>query len=635
MRKNLFKHISLVFLFFILAASMSVISYAQTIKKDKIDIDPDIIILNLDEDEQDLADEYLDILEQLKETIEDFKDYLSDIDETNPCDNAINFEIFEKGLASGLYAEDIKMLKSDIEDYTDNLRNLQRDFRESEDINARDCYRITRSLQRELSILNNLIDKNITSRFVQKLKDEKFANYLKDAILKFTQNILKGHQLTELEKQLTELEEQLEGMEDFEVIEIPPIPAIPEIPEIPPIPVIPDEGRSRVKTIIDLDGTSRESGLAKVYTAVQSVSSPNLPININNPLGGIIILGNNDKKLEAVLNLEVAADSRIREKSFTEASSLEIREDKNGYFVNVSFPKLTDPHTKILNSLLTLSLPSRNHVICKSSFGPIKASNLLNGLVLNSSYAEIKLNDIKGEVKVTNSMNTVELRNINGPLTVTNSYSPIMIYDCSGKMEIANAYAQVSIFNSSGEARIKNSGQTEVQNHKGDINIDNSYGLVKVDNLYGNLKANNNYSPIETNIIKGTVTLGNTYSLVSAVDIEGSLTVENKYGKIDARYLNGPFQIINENGDISVVINNPLKGSSSISAISGTMNIALNKETDIFLKAQTKDGQIKSTYPLKLIDLGNMQSGELILGRGKDSLSLFGNRTDIIIKETK
>ena len=202
-------------------------------------------------------------------------------------------------------------------------------------------------------------------------------------------------------------------------------------------------------------------------------------------------------------------------------------------------------------------------------------------------------------------------------------------------MEIANAYALVSILNSSGEARIKNSGQTEVQNHKGDINIDNSYGLVKVDNLYGNLKAYNNYSPIETNIIIGTVTLGNTYSLVSAVDIEGSLTVENKYGKIDARYLNGPFHIVNENGDISVVIDNPLKGSSSISAISGTMNIALDKETNIFLKAQSKDGQIKSTYPLKLIDIGNIQSGELILGRGKDSLSLFGNRTDIIINETK
>ena len=617
----------LVGLVFFLPLSIS----AQIILEDD---EPGMYILNLDENDQDLADEYLDIIEQLKEIIDDYEDYLADIDEAAPCNDKIDFELFEERLSSGFYAEDVMALKSDIEEYTDNLKKIQTIFQKSDASNARDCYRLTRSLSRELSILNNLIDQNITNRFVTKLQDQEFQNYIRESILKVTEKLLSDNDLAELEKQLKELELQLEDIEEFE---IPPIPAIPEIPEVPDIYVQPDiKVEPRVKTKISVDRDRRESGLAKVYTALQNVTSSSIPVNINNPIGSIVILGDNRKQIEAVLNIEVAAESRSREKEFAESTTLEITSEDNSYIVNVYLPKLTDPHTKILNSQLTINVPSKNLVNCKSSFGPIKVTGLNNGLNLTASYADITLTDIRGDVRMSNSMNPVELRNIHGNIEVTNSYNTIKIYNStSDRMNITNAYSQVAVFNSSGNVVLKNSGLTEIKDHNGDVDIDNSYGVVKVENLYGNLKALNAYSPIETSEIRGAVTLGNIYSLIAAVGIDGSLDAQNKHGKIDARYLNGPINLINENGDISVVIENPLKGTSFINTTSGTTTISLDNRSNIFLKAQTTGGEITRFYPLERTDLGNLLIGELILGKGKDSLSITGNNTKIIIDESR
>ncbi|MBN1213539.1 MAG: DUF4097 family beta strand repeat protein [candidate division Zixibacteria bacterium] len=621
-------------LIFILAGLLFFLPFSISAQVMTVDSDPDLYILNLDEDDQDLAEEYLDIIEQLQEIIEDYEDYLSDIEETAPCDDKIDFELFEEGLSSGLYAEDIMALKKDIEEYADDLKKIQTSFRKSDMADARDCYRLIRSLRRELSILNDLIDQNITNRFVMKLKDAEFQNYLRESILKVTEKLLSEKDLAELDKQLQELGHRLDDIEEFEIPPIPTIPAIPETPENPSRPDI--RILPRVETRISNDRSGKESGLAKVYTALQSVEATTIPVNITNPIGGVIILGDNTKQIEAVLNIEVAADSRSREKDFAEATTLEINSESDGYFVNVSLPRLTDPHTKILSSQLTVNVPSKNHIICKSSFGPIKATGLNNGLNLEASYADITLADIRGDVNVSNSMNPVELRNIYGNIEISNSYNTIKVFDCTAeRMNITNAYSQVSVYNSSGEVVLRNSGLTEIKDHNGNVDIDNSYGIVKVDNLYGDLKALNAYSPIETSEIRGAVTLGNIYSLIAAVDIDGSLEAQNKYGKIDARYLNGPINLINENGDITVVIENPLKGASSISTTSGTATITLDSRSNIFLKAQTTGGEIKSFYPLVLTDRGNLLIGELTLGKGKDSLSITGNNSKIIIDESR
>lgn len=631
MKKNFDKYFGFILILAGLVFIQSLSISAQVINDNDI---PDLYILSLDDDEQDLADEYLDIIEQLKEIIDDYEDYLADIDDDAPCDDKIDFELFSEGLSSGLYAEDIMALKDDIEKYTDNLKKIHNTFRKSSVPDARDCYRLTRSLDRELSILNNLIDKNITNRFVTKLKDREFQEYIKESLLKVTEKLLSEKDLAELEKQLEELGHQLEDIEGFE---IPPIPAIPAIPETPDIYMQPDINvLPRVKTKICIDESGKESGLAKVYTALQSVTSTTIPVNINNPIGGIVILGYNEKQIEAVLNIEVAAESRSREKEFAESTTLEIKLEDDGYLVNINLPKLTDPHTKILNSQLMVNVPSKNHVICKSSFGPIKVTGLNNGLNLEASYADITLTDIRGDVRLSNSMNPVELRNVYGDIEVTNSYNTIKIFNCSSdRMNITNAYSQVAVFNSSGNVILRNSGLTEIKDHNGDVDIDNSYGVVKVDNLYGNLKVLNAYSPIETSEIRGAVTLGNIYSLIAAVGIDGSLKAQNKNGKIDVRYLNGPINLINENGDISVVIENPLKGASSIYTTSGTTTIALDYRSNIFLKAQTTGGEITSFYPLELTDRGNLLIGELTLGKGKDSLSVTGNNAKIIIDESR
>ena len=76
-------------------------------------------------------------------------------------------------------------------------------------------------------------------------------------------------------------------------------------------------------------------------------------------------------------------------------------------------------------------------------------------------------------------------------------------------------------------------------------------------------------------------------------------------------------------------------GASSIYTTSGTATISLDSRSNIFLRAQATGGDIKSFYPLQLIDKGNLVVGELTLGKGKDSLSVTGDNSRIIINESR
>ena len=341
--------------------------------------DPQKIIIDLNSDDQDLADEYIEIIEQLREIIEDYTDYLYDIDEDNPCDNQINFNIFEKALASGQYAEDIGSLKKDIEYYIDDLNEIQKNYKSSKDSEGRHCYRISRSLNRELSILNNLIDQNISSRIVQKLNNKQFQLYLQESILKFAEQFEDGLDLTLLEEQMESLGKKFEDL-DIDVLDIPTFPSVTIPPETPDIP---EFEHPKVQTRVYINDRQKgESGLAKVYNGYLSVSSSKEPIYITNPVGGISIRGTSNSDIEAQLNIEVSADSRIREKKFVSSSGLKVEHYNKTYHVTVELPQLTDPQTKILNSQLIVTLPSNNLVICDNSFGRVDISELDNGMTL-------------------------------------------------------------------------------------------------------------------------------------------------------------------------------------------------------------------------------------------------------------
>ncbi|MFZ5979104.1 MAG: hypothetical protein ACOYVF_00595 [Candidatus Zixiibacteriota bacterium] len=633
MQKKTLKYFGLFFGVLLLVSMTVLPGHSQTYFYSSGDDDENApeLYLDLNSDEQDLADEYLDIIEQLKEIIEDYSTYLSDLDEPDACDDKINFRVFEKGLASGLYAKDIKALKEDIEYYIEDLTQIQAAYKKAEDTDNRHCYRISRSLNRELSILNNLIDQNISNRMVQKLKDKEFQLYLQESILKFVEKLGENLDLSELEKQVESLEAQFDEL-DIENLEIPAIPPMIFIPKTPDVAVAPP----KVQTRVYIDNLSEgESGLAKVFTGFVTVSSSREPIHITNPVGDIIVNGKDIDRIEAELNIEISADSRVLEKNFVNATSLTVNSAKNGYYVTVSLPRLEDPQTKVLNSQLTVSLPAQNAVICENAYGRSEISNLQHGLTLNANYSEIIVSNIEGPVEITNSMNEIEIENVNGRLKVTNAYSPVIVSDCVGDINIANAYARVNVIGSDGHLSVNNSGEIEIENHTGDVDIDNSYGMVKVDNLFGNLNAKNAYSPIETREIRGSATLGNTYALIAATDIEGELKITNYHGLIDARYFKGPVDINNENGDVNVIITEPIRGLSRIYTSFGSMKVAVDESSDIWLTARTSNGDIQSAYPLELVDQGALLIGELKFGKAIDSLNLVGKNSTIIINNSR
>ena len=84
------------------------------------------IIIELDDYSLDMADEYVDILEQLQELIEDYTDYVEGLDDEAPFDYEFPVEKLSDRLQDGKYADSPGRLIGDIEDAIDDVGLLER-----------------------------------------------------------------------------------------------------------------------------------------------------------------------------------------------------------------------------------------------------------------------------------------------------------------------------------------------------------------------------------------------------------------------------------------------------------------------------------------------------------------------------
>ena len=611
--------------------------------KDELDLLIKELHGELDDRSRDLAEEYLDIMEQLREIVEDYSDYLSDLDPEARKAHPISFKVFTDAFKSGRYAESHEPLLDDLDAFIRELRSLEKEHGGGTGMVTPQCCRTVRNLRREMSILVDLVEDYSDNVAERRTWDSDVETYLKAAMqgLAMALRVNKGeiikqlygrHSQEEVLKALKGLEaiESLEGIEALEALKALEALNEIEIPVPPIMPEPPDVVRPG-RRYPDRHGGKR---FVQTYTASMGIENSGGTILVINRLGDIRINGWEKDLMVATFEIEIEAESQVHKDQLIARTMLEAGESKGKYRVEAYLPKIKDPNIRIINSVLTVNLPSTNPVGCESSFGMVEVFALDGGFRIDGQNSEISIKQVSGSVTARNSMGLIELDEISGKIDVRNGYSPIEISDCVGDMELENAYALVSLVDCRGDVRIDNSGTVEINRHVGSIIIDNAYGQVEVRRLNGDLRAINAYQPIMIREISGSARLENMYSKINADGVDGPFSASNSYGMIQGENLSGPLDIRVENGNVVLILDQELNGNSTVSASFGTVDLAVAEEANIMLVAKTVNGKIQSFLPLKISGDSMMKSAEYRFGQGRDSLAVTGNNIVIIISDS-
>lgn len=568
----------------------------------------------LDDVSTELADEYLEILDRLNGTIEDYTEYFEEFDDNLLLENNLSFRVFLRKMRTDTYLYNPKELQDDIHTYVSRIGLITGDHIHISDCRE-SCQTLT-NLRRELSILAEYVDDYLSTQTRERLRQKEMFVYLQMALM----------QMIDVEDapDISVLAPLSNSGERSIIIEIMH-GSSPSLPSPPDIPAIAGIEAPKVPSAVSFNDRAFFDSL--------NVNDQIKHIRITNPVGDLRITGWNKQMISASLQIEVASLSRLQVIDFLDNTTLKIDTLGGDYIVLANFPVLDNMKTRLTKSSLVIRVPNNKTISASSSFGQISIADLQADVTVKGHHSEINIDNIVGATQATNSSGEIRLTNITGAIFTECSYGAIEITSCVGTIQSEHTYSDLSIFDCAGSANLSGSGNVFIQGFFGLIDISNSYGPVEIRDVEGSLVATNAYDILIVRNISGSATLENSYARISAYKIGGPLNVTNSNGTILAEGMEGPMTIENEAGDIRIVLDHSLGGNSTIVNSNGTIDVAFLRRGDFVLNASTFRGRINSHLALHIEKDGDTKSTAVTFGRGLDSVLLLGNNTVINISE--
>ncbi|MDH5467174.1 MAG: hypothetical protein OEY25_07130, partial [Candidatus Aminicenantes bacterium] len=118
-------------------------------------------------------------------------------------------------------------------------------------------------------------------------------------------------------------------------------------------------------------------------------------------------------------------------------------------------------------------------------------------------------------------------------LHIENAYGDIKIRDITGNLYVANRSGEVNIQNCGGELELENSyALVEVIDFSGPVVISNSSGAVVLSNIGGKAEVRNSYKSVDFDQIGGPLTVRSHSSDVRGRDVQGDCEITTSYKEI-------------------------------------------------------------------------------------------------------
>jgi hypothetical protein len=576
----------------------------------------------LDRGTKDLADEYVDVLRQLNDVLNDYKEPLTDAKYDVIKRYLPDFKELQRKVQDSTFARSAQLLSEQLARHAQELQKIEKHIAESEEVYPMRLYRQVQSLRRDLANIGDLVDEDLAPRLSRRLNLQKGIDaYVAAALARHNSGDSSGPDSLVI---VTVTEDTTnDGEQKTKVSARAPI-VVARTVRLKDKSYKTSMKTYKVSTLPDV-GTSRELADSVI------VRSGSAPITITNRYGQVTVTGSETGKLIARWSIEAQANSHSAETEFIKSADLRVEADGDGYTVSATFAKPDERTARVVHSDLEVSVPRRNSVRIDNAFGAVHAEHLGNGLQASSQYSSVDVSDIHGPVSVECSMGNLTVAEVIGELILKNAYASIEVTDCEGPMQIRNEYASVSLSGSRGSVTIRNTGSIEVSDHKGDVSIDNSLGTVQVSSIKGNLTVSNQYQQISVDDVRGTVNVRGANAAIQLSNIIGGLTAVNKFGSISANSVSGPLDLDNQYASTSASLSDDFHGTSKIRNNYGSISLSVPESLDLFVKARAKMGSISSNLPMTTSGDNILRSCSIKMGKAKDSLVLETNNSSISV----
>lgn len=585
----------------------------------------------------DAAREYFEVMVQLQDIIHDYADYIGELDPEARAEFADAIKRFAKGMQMGVYSSDCNALVGDIDAYVVELKTLEKQLAVAKVERKSQEAQLVENLRRELTMLSRLVSEDV-SRNLQECSayDAAIAEYLRTELaerLNPTRSIAievdrNGDTVYVVRQDNYDSRYETITVPTPSVPPVPGVPPVPSVPSVPPVAVAPTPPRP-------LAGRDDMIGSNRVLSGSLSYAPNKGPITITVPTGDLLVSRAGDEDISVTVSIEVSAKTRAIEKDFMAATKLDLKQSADGYAVDLAFPKLRDPDTRLLRSIMTVLVPDDSRLICQNSFGDLTVTQFDGTVTAIGDHSNMTFLDIDGRVAATNSIGSIRLERVDGNIETVNSYGIIEIANCDATASVENSYGQVILKNSSGKAVIENSGDIEVSNHDGAVMVNNRNGKVAIARVSGNLIAYNSYQLLSISNIDGNVKLENANAPIVANNISGRFSAANRYGSISVTNVEGTIDVSNEYGRVDLFLADEIPTHSRISTTSDTIAVWMSAGANVLVNAETLDGSISSYFPIEISSHGERKLGIIKLGDGHNRMDLSGTYSSIMLNESR
>ncbi len=620
-------------------------------KKEKVSLSPEAA---------ELGQEYFEILQELRELTSDYAEYLAAIKSQRVVRQEAELKRLSERLARGQYLRsisdlsiDLKKLKAELEAQADSLHGENRK-----------AYFLTRDLSLNLGAVQASLQAAVANR--QKAEQE-LSQQLQLVVEHSNHGIsIDADKLRKLCMQIQCSDSMINiVLPDFQTsfahvfdsgyvfwtdsgksgdvwvnidVDEPRAPKAPKPPKsmasVPDVPDVPAVTGSRNFVYTGPRGATR---VIKEFTDSILVSSSRAVIVVTNPIGDVHLAGWDRRFISVKSQVTVSADVQQKAAELAGKVGVVLRQsaDRDTFFVECTVPNLHDPAVNIDNDVIEVHLPRSNPLLASTSFGNVTVSSLHGDVALSASHGTVAIQDVRGNVTFSGDISEVSVDNVQGNLTMSNNQGPISIAESAGSMTLKNRYSSVTLEDCEGSVVIDNTGPVEITSHVGSAQVRNRNGTVEILHSEGDYVVDNSIQPVTVEYIDGSVELGNVRGPIRVSDVSGSAKAQNQYGSIEASYLSGPVELTNTRGTTLLMLNKDLSGPSVINSDYGVIRLTLSPDTDVLVKAKTDGGTIESAWPVSVSTAGSVKSTELKIGRGKNELTLSGDRATIILSDSK
>jgi hypothetical protein len=198
---------------------------------------------------------------------------------------------------------------------------------------------------------------------------------------------------------------------------------------------------------------------------------------------------------------------------------------------------------------------------------------------LDNRNGRVSIQDLTGNEEITNRYGDIEIRNITGKLKLENRNGSVNVEDVSDSVSINNGYSS-----------------TTAKNIGGDLRIEAKNGSVDVSGVKGNATITNAYAPINVENVQGELTINGRNNSIDVQHVDGDINADSSYENVTIRDPRSGVRVNSRNGELTVSFEKPPQKDVVISSRYGAVTVDLPSTSIFKIDARTQYGQIDSEF---------------------------------------